>query len=216
MPMIVKKGVNVIGRRCEKNTLKSELIILSLSPLFLLIGIKNFKFNQSANSAIGFIENNAWILLALMFCLIWIVASAVILFRFKAYSTFSCTEGYTIKFISAEDDAGLNYLLTFILPILFDDLNCWQGTITFITIVILIVTLLSKTNLYYANPILTLLGYKVIRFEFNVPPQNLNGDLIGICPKKIDFAQSIKYKIIDNNVLCIKQREQRENEQRRS
>ncbi len=160
-------------------------------------------------NAIRFIEHNCWLLLIMTFCAIWIIASIVILLRFKFYRTFDCTEGYTIKNVSMEVDAGLNFMLTFILPLLFEDLNCWQSAVVFIVIVLIIVKLLSKTNLFYDNPVLTILGYTIIRFEFNVQPEGeyeYNGEVIGICPKSINPDKMIKFKHISDNVVCIKQR----------
>lgn len=190
----------------EKNNLKSKLIVLSLSPLFLLILIKNHKFAEY-NGLVNFLEVNNWLVLIMIFCIVWIIASLFFLYEFKMQETHGYNEGYEIRNVIPIKDAGLNYLLTFIIPMIFDELNCWQNVIPFFLIIIILVELLSKTNLYYANPILTVLGYQIIEFDFVEPPKDdYKVKMIGICPKEINKEKVVKYKFISDNVLCIKQR----------
>ena len=154
-------------------------------------------------------NHNICLLIVMAICIIWLIYSLIVYFRFRMYSTFSCVEGYTIENVKYESDAGLNFWLTYAFPLLLDELNKWQNAAVFGIILLLMIALLFKTNLYYQNPILVILGYKIIHFNFTTDD---NTEMIGICPKKIDTQYVIKYKTISDNVVCIKQIENRNND----
>lgn len=178
--------------------LKLQLIILSLAPLFFLTVIKNYEWSELFCHSICS-------LIVFGICLIWIIASFIIFIKFRLYRTFNCVEGQTIEKVTPENDAGLNFWLTYILPILLDDLKDWQNAVTFALIVFLMIILLYKTNLYYANPVLVILGYKIIHFEFTSPPkEEYRGEMIGICPAKVDSRYVVKFKHVSDNVFCVK------------
>lgn len=199
----------------KEKLFKYGLILLSLSPVFVLTIIKNLYFSFDKQKE-DFILKMPWLLGVLCVCGICFIISIFVFFTYKGNQTHGFTEGYTIKEVSEEQDAGINFFLTIVLRIIIDDLDKWQNSLTFVLIMIITIILLSKTNLYYANPVLMIFGYRVIRFKFETPPPNMNDDeYIGICPKKINASHSIKFKRIDDNVLCIKQRERRQNDNRR-
>ena len=52
----------------------------------------------------------------------------------------------------------MNFFMTMIIPLLIDDVGTIQGAVTFLIIVVMMCALLSKTHLYYANPVLAILG----------------------------------------------------------
>ena len=56
-------------------------------------------------------------------------------------------------------DSGVAFFMTFVFPLLLDDLTTIRGFVLFMGILILVFLLLWKTNLYYQNPMLTILGY---------------------------------------------------------
>lgn len=149
----------------------------------------------------------------MLICSVWLIYSLIIYFKFQLYRTFDCIEGVTIKNVKYERDAGLNFWLTYVFPLLFDELKKWQNLVAFVFILLLMVSLLYKTNLYYQNPVLVILGYRIIHFNFETQEDI---EMIGICPKEINTQYVIKYKFISDNVVCIKQKERRNNDQRRT
>ena len=191
-------------------SIKTGLIILSLAPLFLLTLIKNFSFSNNLTDD-EYILN----LIALIICSLLVIVSIFIFCIFRKGHSYGYTEGYTISEITEEKDAGLNFFLTYILPLLIDDLYHWQNFIVFVLILIITILLLSKTDLYYANPVLTILGYRVIKFKFDESPsEELSNEVIGICSMAIKHNKVIKFKTISGNVVCVKQRMNYNNEQR--
>lgn len=67
----------------------------------------------------------------------------------------------------------------------------------------MICVLLYKTRLFYANPVLSILGYKVVEFEFSENSKVSKKNLIGIYNGKIT-NNNIMYKTITDTVYYIK------------
>jgi len=72
---------------------------------------------------------------------------------------------------------------------------------------------LSKTNLYYQNPILVILQYRVYRFSFvDNEEDREEKEYIGITSNKISSSNTIGYKTIEDNIMFINQMGERRNE----
>lgn len=190
--------------------MKKKLIILSMSPLFFLTFIQNFpweKLNKINNNIfnLDILLNNKCVLIGLAICLTWIITSIYIYIEFRFFFRYGRDSGYEIKDVKEEKGAGLNFFLALILPMMNNDVSKCNILVSFITLIIIIVLLLYKTNLYYQNPILIIAGYKIYKFKF-VNNQYLNAnEYIGISFNKVDGSNSIEYKEIEDNVLIIKQ-----------
>ena len=108
--------------------------------------------------------------------------------------------------IVEKEDASLNFFLTMIIPLLIDDVDTIQGAITFLIIVVLMCVLLGRTNLFYANPVLSLLGYRIYTFSFVDNSKYGEKTCIGVVQGKLnDNAGNIEFKPIDGNVLYVKE-----------
>lgn len=202
-----------IKRNSRGIGLKFKLIMLSFAPLFLLTIIKNWPLDCSSTDFTSFVCNHFCLLLVMGFCLIGIIIAGYALIDFKFFRSADWEEGYTVKDIKPQKAAGIEFLLTYVLPISINDLDRWQNAAVYFIIVALMIGLLNKTNLFYANPILAVLGYQVIEFSFSQSPRaELEGELIGICSREIDKKRVVKFKMIGDNVLCLKQKKERKNE----
>ena len=182
--------------------MKIKLIILSLSPLCLLTFIMNFRFVCVASDGqvltrIQFIESNILIIALLSACLLWCLISAFFYVYFKFLVSFGGNGGYTIKEITEDKEAGLNFFLTLILPLLVGDLSEWQNAFCFVLIFIIIFVLISKTDLFYANPVLTLLGYRVYKVIFNDNP-SIKGACVIVTTKRTTSEDTIEYMNMAN------------------
>ena len=172
--------------------MKKCLIILSLCPLFFLT----------------FIENLPWrklVTISIKSCIVWIIISIIIYIKFKYFFKYGRESGYTIKEIVEEKEAGLNFFLALILPIMKNDIGNFNNFLSFIVLLIIVTMLVNKTNLYYQNPILTIAGYKVYKFKFNNNQEMGNDEYIGISFNNVNGNNTIEYKKIEDNILIIKQ-----------
>ncbi len=102
-----------------------------------------------------------------------------------------------------KEDASLNFFVTLILPLLIDDISTIQGAITFALIILLLSMLLYQTKLFYANPVLAILGYHIYSFQFKHNSEYGNCICIGVCHGRIGGEDTIEFKTISGNVLYI-------------
>lgn len=188
--------------------MKRNLIILSLSPLFFLTILQycpwNKLFKQPLNWEI--IKEHLPLCIGEGVCIIWVICSAVIFFEFIWFQKYDTVGGYEVKNVVEEKDAGLNFFLTLILPLLVNDITSWNGLIVMLCLVVIIVCLLSKTNLYYQNPVLVILKYKVYRFDFIDNERLKSQRYIGLTRENLEEGNFITYKQIEDNILIVRRR----------
>lgn len=189
--------------------MKRKLMIQSLSPLALLTIIKNFAFviydsEDQKLKVTDFITANLPLLIVISFCAIWLILAATFLISFNAFKYADRKSGFSISIIEHREEDSLNFFLTMILPLLIDDLNTWQGLILFFVIIALIWGLLSNTKLFYANPILALLGYRISEIAFIENEEKGEGTYIAISRGTLNDNHNIEYKDITKEVLFVK------------
>lgn len=199
--------------------MKQKLIILSICPLFILTFIQHFPWTKmkivfSNLNNTNMIRQHLSLFIGLSICLIWILASAVIYLNFKFFIKYDRTEGFEVKDIVEEKEAGLMFFLTLILPLLVNEIEEVNGLISMIAIVAIIVLLLSKTNLYYQNPILAILNYRVYRFKFKENSNVEDIEYIGIGFNEVTGENTVDYKMVKDNVMVLRQKEEQSNAER--
>lgn len=186
--------------------MKYKLMVQSLSPLALLTIIRNFSFvtKNSENETLKrmqFIQTNLVLLIVISFCILWVLLSIIFYIQFKAFLYTDTKSGYDVSVLKEDNDASLNFFLTLIVPLVIDSVNTWQGATVFFLILILICILLSKTKLFYANPVLSILGYHIYEFKF-IANANERDECIGI--GKMQNKDVIKFKKIENNIYYVR------------
>ena len=184
--------------------MKIKLMVQSLSPLFLLTIIRNWSFKTQGEEGKvlktkEFVIENGVLILTILVCFIWVICSIWFFFEFLAFKWSDKKDGYEIVNVFENKEASLNFFITLILPLMLDDIDTIQGSITFIVIILLICILLYRTDLYCANPVLAILGYRVYEFEFMDNESMATGKYVGICKGKVSEGQTIEYKVIDKN-----------------
>ena len=189
--------------------MKQKLMIQSLSPLALLTIIKNFSFVLCDNAgqeldAAEFIKANLPLLIVMSFCALWLVLAAAFLVSFNAFKYADRKGGFSIAIVEQREEDSLNFFLTLILPLIIEDLNTWPGLILFFVIIALIWGLLSNTKLFYANPILALLGYRIATIAFIENQEKGESTYIAISRGKLDDKNNVEYKDITKEVMFVK------------
>lgn len=186
--------------------MKIGLMLQSLSPLALLTIIQNFSFvtknSEKENlTMLLFIKVNMSLLLVIAVCTLWIIFSVYFYIRFKAFLYTDSKGGYDISVCKEDSEASLNFFLTLIVPLVIDNVSTWQGATVFFIILFLICVLLFKTKLFYANPILSILGYHVYEFKFI---SNANEKEVCIGIGKMKKNDTIKFEKISDNVYYVR------------
>ena len=193
--------------------MKHSLMLQSLSPLALLTIIRNFSFKlPNVKSMVDplwwndFFRLNRVLIVVFILCAVWIVAAAWSFVSFSAFKWTDKKQGYHLSSYEEIEDASLNFSMTMIIPLLIDDVGTIQGAVTFFIIVVMMCALLNRTNLYYANPVLAILGYHVYEIQFKENNTYGNAKCIGVVKGRLpEKSGSIEYKPITRNVLYVKE-----------
>ena len=151
--------------------MKRKLMIQSMSLLALLTFIRNCSLVTVDSAGIKLVWNqflkvNGLVLIILSVCVIWVLLAVAYYVSFAAFRWSGNVSGYEVVDVKEQEDAGLNFFLTLIVPLVIDDVGTIQGFLSFSLIIAIIWCLLNKTNLFYANPVLEILGYQVYEFSF--------------------------------------------------
>lgn len=170
--------------------LKRGLITQSLSPVFVLLVIRHFHTEYlhligrffkllitQSRTAIAVSWNHEMLgeLIVFLIGIVWIVRSLLYIPAFAGTQT-SGFHSHGEQVISVEErrDAAASFLMTFILPLLIDDLTSPQYWISYLLVIVVVYAVLYQSNLYYQSPVLALLKYHVYEFKVLNPDETDN------------------------------------------
>jgi len=200
----------------EYKHLKWLLILQSFLPLFFLVVIRcyskirikliyrfitellhgNFKV-----IGIALQHQEIYATSLLCFCVLMFVLGLVIYFFFRKSQSFGFQEEEKKIVIDADvTENSVAFFVTYITPLVLDDIDESRGFFSFVTIAVLLILLMRNTNLYYQNPFLTILGYRSFNFHFD--GEEGIGD-VAITRGDFDASKMIKRKRISDNVYLV-------------
>lgn len=201
--------------------LKRKLIMQSFAPLFLILFVKYYDCElfrllilfakiliQTPTVAFGkAIQHPMFITMLLeIFCLLWVLYSVYAVRSFNASQRANFTsQGESLVNIEKIPDSGVTFFMTYVLPMAMDELNTGKGILVFGILMIMLFLLMWKTNLYYQNPVLTILGYEIFSFQFESTQMReyRNKECIGITRGTVRTEHSIKRQRISDNVFLV-------------
>ena len=205
----------------DNSAMKRALIMQSFAPLFLILLIKYFdiklfgsceRFGKIIlkNPILALskaVSHSIFVTLLLeFFCLLWIIYSVYSIRSFaKSQWANFVSEGESLIDIEKISDSGVTFFMTYVLPMTMEDLDTWKGFFVFGILMIMLFALMWKTNLFYQNPVLTLLGYEVFSFKFETTQltEYSEKECIGITRGIVGRGNSIKRQKISDNVFLI-------------
>lgn len=204
---MVKKSLLIEMKRDDKiiyedKRAKVDFYIISLWLLFLLmivitIDIPIFISKQSV--FIGFkelLKRNIISLISLGFLVYGIVLYIKYKYKFKG------TLQLPVKISKIENInfEHLTFLTTYIIPLICIDIRDLRYFLVFVVLLVAIGFIYIKTDLFYANPTLALLGYHIYKVETN----SLDcPNAIFISHGKLDENQSVQYLQLDEKVFFV-------------
>lgn len=171
-------------------------MLQSMAPMFLIVFILNFNFIME-DTICQFLYKNLWTLICEVILLCLVLYSIGIFVHFKYFSEISGDLPSKVVSVSEDKEASLSFFLTYVLPISIYQLDNVRNVVAFVLIVVLMFALMSKTNLFYANPILCLIGYRVYHIKY------MNDDTEKIVLSLDDIKADVytSTSIIESNVL---------------
>lgn len=206
--------------------LKRGLITQSLSPAFVLLVIRHFHtgylhivrrfFKALATEPCIAIEV-AWKhemlgeLIIFLIGIVWIIWSLLYIPAFAGTQSHGFhSHGEQIVSVEEKRDAAASFLMTFILPLLIDELTTPQYWISYLLVIVVVYAVLYQSNLYYQSPVLAILKYHVCEFKVLNPdetdPEGFKNEktYIGITRGNgITDDSVIKWKKIADDVYLI-------------
>lgn len=210
----------------ENVRLKYFLVIQSFSPLFILLLLKYLDISAFIRLSRRFFEiccinglGAAMLktlshtafggLVVSLIGVVWIAFTIVVVFQYgKIQNSGFDSHGESIHIGEAPNDSGATFLVTYVLPLLTDDLTTTRGLVVFLVLLGFVIRLLSHSNTFYQNPILAALNYRTFFFQFNNPYQDIPGGtekiFIGITKgTSISEEAVVKRKYIADGVFMI-------------
>ena len=205
----------------ENLILKRRLILQSFLPLYIMLFIKYFDFgifSLTRYFIYGMLKSDwelfqnefridsIWcflLCLYLFLCIVrgvFAVATFVNMQKSGLYDT-----GEKIKTAESMEESSLGFFITFIIPLLFNDIASFRGILIFAMIMICLFLLMWKTNLYYQNPVLVILGYHIYKVTYKNPitKTNENKEVICIVRGNLDCDHVFTRKYISDNVYYV-------------
>lgn len=183
---------------------KVNLYILSLGLLFLFFIIITIKF---PDKNFNIKELQAWKEL-LVANAISIISIIMFLYSFFAYKKFEFDlKGATdipfeIKKIESINYEHLTFLATYIIPLISFDFESTRQILVLGLLLIVMGVIYIKTDLFYANPSLALLGFYIYKADGGFKTGDRNGIVI-ISREKILFGQKVSYIKLDDRIYYV-------------
>jgi hypothetical protein len=178
---------------------KIQLYIISLWLLFFLVALKEFvfiswHFSFSLDNIEHFMELNALSLASFFLSLLGLF----FYIRFSYILKGSTKLPKEIQKIEDQSYEHLTFLTTYIIPFLRVKL---EGKDLIVTILLLIIigAIFIKTNLFYKNPTLALLGYKLYKVD-----TELNKGLIFISKDYLKLGDKVQHILLSDNIYFVK------------
>lgn len=200
--------------------LKWFLIMQSFFPLALLLFVKYIDCGLVKKTAfwvaglwekandVHFSEilEKPFVVVLLVLCAVWILVSILAGTQlrgvWKADFIDHSEKIHVQKYIT---DGSVLFYMTILFPLIMDDLGDKRNFVLFVIIMALLIRLMWRTNLYYQNPVLTILGYRILEFEFKDTNDDSlkNKMFIGITRGMVNEEKIIKRQFISDNVFLI-------------
>lgn len=178
---------------------KIKLYIVSLWILFLLIAAKELvivsrQFDFSQSGILNFTRANT----LFIFSAVLLLLATYFYFRFSYILKGSTKLPKTIKKIEDQNYEHLAFLTTYIIPFLRVKLEGRDILIT-VTLLIVIGAIFIKTNLFYKNPTLALLGYRLYKVDTEE-----NSGLIFISKQQLQTGDKVHHLFLKDNIYFVK------------
>lgn len=181
---------------------KFELYIISLGFLFALIGINQIPYCFEEDCK--FMGFNALFLKKppiLLFCVSGLVLAFIFYLRFNyTFVKGAALPPESIKSIKKIDYENLTFLSTYIIPLVcFDldfNLSADKNFLMLILVLLLIGWIYIKTNIFYTNPTLAVLNFKLYLISTET-----RSEIVVISRAKLHVGDMIRLNRMDDNIF---------------
>jgi len=184
---------------------KVDLYILSLGLLFVFFVIITIKFPDNS-----FVLNDvaAWkkLLMENKITVISIIFLSYCLYAYKRFDfdLKGATDiPFEIKKIEGINYEHLTFLATYVVPLISFDFDSSRQMMVLALLLVIMGIIYIKTDLFYANPSLALLGFHIYRVDGDFKNGNRDG-IILIARERLSEGQKVEYIKLDDRIYYAK------------
>lgn len=185
----------------EQNTdlMKLSLYLISLWILFFMLivlklDISTIPFKLNLTDIREFLYRNS----VSSICLVFILLGGVGYWWFKDSLNNAKQLPVEVRECESINYENLSFLATYIIPLVCFPMETEREIFVMFSVIVIIGCIFVKTDLYYTNPSLILIGFNVYRVCTNSEKEFRQG--IVIIKGKLKKGDSIKYLILSDNV----------------
>ncbi|MBI5429436.1 MAG: hypothetical protein HY938_03135 [Nitrosomonadales bacterium] len=184
---------------------KIDLYVLSLALLFLFFIILTAELPKEP---FALRDIAYWLALAEVNP-IAIISLFLLAYCFYAYKKFDFDlRGTTDIPFEIKKSEGINYehltfLATYVVPLISFDFGSGRHMIVLGLLLVVMGAIYIKTDLFYANPSLALLGFHIYRADGDFKTGERNG-IILVCRERIQAGQKVSYIKLDDRIYYVK------------
>lgn len=177
--------------------MKFEFYLMSLWLLFALIVVIKIDFNiqhspiEFKNWVSAFSEKNTFALTAIIFILL----GALSYFRFKFRIDSSSSLPVTLTEAEDLNYEHLTFLTTYIVPLICFNLDSSRYVISLFLLLFVIGLIYIKTDKFYANPTLAVLGFRLYKINYG------DGEKILITKSRVSEKDRLTFVRLDDKFL---------------
>lgn len=180
--------------------LKWSLYISSLGFLFVLIGISKFKLIDIAPGD-GFFVNVCKFICSNIF-----ISISALIFIFTAFLArdisrrFSGSKNFSERYYSIQNESHeyAAFIMSYIFPLIGFNLDDPRDITAFIVLLIMIGYIFVNSNLYYKNPVLLLVGYRI--YKAKCLKDGIEDEVILITKSNIKNEQKLRTIMLESKV----------------
>lgn len=183
----------------ERVLFKLSLYLISLWMLFFMlvvlkIDISEIVIPMTCSAWKNFLEHNVFSVI----CLLLIGVGGIGYWFFKDSLNNAKELPVQIEECESVNYENLSFLATYVIPLVCFPMQTDREIFVLFSVIIVIGCIFAKTNLYYSNPSLVLLGFNVYKVTTNSKSQFQSGIVIVRC--RIKKGDSLKYLNLSDNV----------------
>lgn len=184
---------------------KVDLYILSLGLLFIFVAIITIRVPDRPFAMSDFAEWKALLLANYL----PVLSTLMLAYCFYAYKKFDfdlrgATDiPFEVKKVESINYEHLTFLATYVVPLISFDFDKGQQMIVLALLLVVMGAIYIKTDLFYANPSLALLGFHIYRADGHFKDGDREG-IILVCRGRIKMGQKISYIKLDDRIYYAK------------
>lgn len=184
-------------------TRKIGLFFLSLWLLFVLIIVITAKIPMCFSndcSFVGFaflIKTN----IIPLFCVVALMFGFFSYLDFKFQMKGTPELSFKIKEVESIDYEHLTFLTTYIIPLVCFQFENMRYIIVFIILLIVIASIYIRTDLFYANPTLAILQFRIYKVSGEFRNGETRNNKILISKEKLSKGDRVKYLKLDERIF---------------